>query len=514
MKNEQEWLNSLTEQELTELLVHLEALNKHIDDEKIRWKPLPGPQTAAYNCQADILFYGGAAGGGKTDLILGVAHQNHSNVVIFRREYGELKGIIRRGDEMFGKRSQQTDYGKYNKVDKIWNFPDGRTIELGGVQHEGDEEKWQGLPHDLKAFDEIDKFSEEQFRFLIGWNRTSNPNQRCRVIATGNPPTSAEGDWVIEYWGPWLDETHPNPAKPGELRWYTTNKEGKDVECKSGEPFINEDGETVQPLSRTFIPARVEDNPFLMASGYKARLQALPEPLRSKMLKGDFTAGKQDDPWQVIPTQWVKEAQERWKNIPKPNVPMTCLGVDVARGGQDQTVLSPRYLNWFDKQLCFPGTDTPDGQYVASLVLANRPSESTMVNVDVIGVGASVYDLLNKVYKIPVMPLHSSEHSEETDKSKQLSFINKRAEWWWKLREALDPQGDQKLAIPDDRQLRADLTAPRWEMTARGIKVEAKEDIKDRIGRSPDKGDALVYSFAQIKAAASARLAHIPNIGR
>jgi len=69
-----------------------------------------------------------------------------------------------------------------------------------------------------------------------------------------------------ELWS-WLlvDEAHPNPAKPGELRWFTTIN-GKDIELPCGEPIQN-NGELVRSRSRTFIPARVADNPHLVASG-------------------------------------------------------------------------------------------------------------------------------------------------------------------------------------------------------------------------------------------------------
>jgi hypothetical protein len=70
-------------------------------------------------------------------------------------------------------------------------------------------------------------------------------------------------------------------------------------------------------MSRTFIPSRVSDNPYLMGTGYMTQLQSLPEPLRSQMLYGDFHAGVQDDPWQVIPTAWVEAAMARWKR-PRP----------------------------------------------------------------------------------------------------------------------------------------------------------------------------------------------------
>lgn len=74
--------------------------------------------------------------------------------------------------------------------------------------------------------------------------------------------------------------------------------------------------------------------------------------------------------------------------------------------------------------------------------------------------------------------------------------MNSRAEWYWSLREALDPGSGQDLALPPDPELRADLCAPTWRLTARGIQVEGKDDISTRLGRSPDKGDSLVYAHA------------------
>src|SRR6202012_270745 len=117
--------------------------------------------------------------------------------------------------------------------------------------------------------------------------------------------------WIIRYFAPWLDRSHANPAKPRELRWFTT-LDGRDTEVKSGAPFLR-DGELITPRSRTFIPAHVEDNPYYMESGYKAVLQALPEPLRSKLLYGDFGAGRQDNPCQLIPTDWLRLAVPRFE---------------------------------------------------------------------------------------------------------------------------------------------------------------------------------------------------------
>jgi hypothetical protein len=394
---------------------------------------------------------------------------------VFRREYAQLKAIVDRSLEIVG------DRALYNAQDKIWRLRGGRRLELGACQHAGDERKFQGRPHDLKGFDEIAHIQESQFRFLIGWNRTTDPDQRCRIVCTGNPPTDADGEWVIRYWAPWLDAQHPNPARPGELRWFAS-LDGADTEVADGRPFEHK-GELIRPKSRTFIPAAVEDNPYLLATDYLATLQALPEPLRSMLLQGDFGAAQEDDPWQVVPTAWVAAAQARWRERLRP-----------ARGGRDSTVLSPRHGPWFAEQRLHPGDSTPDGARVAALVLAAL-ADGAAVHIDVVGVGTSPYDHLRD-NGIDVQALNGAEASSARDRSGRLGFVNKRAEWWWRMREALDPDHGDDLALPPDRALLADLAAPRWKLTARGIQVESKEDIMRRLGRSPDRADAAVYALA------------------
>jgi len=452
------------------------------------WEPLPGPQSDAYLSLADEVYYGGAAGGGKTDLLLGLAVTMHRKSIIFRREYAQLKDILLRSEEILA------DVARFNAQANTWRgIPGDRLLEFGAVQYEKDKNKYKGRPHDFYGFDELPEFTEKQYRFLIGWARTTDPHQRVRVVNTGNPPTHAEGEWVIRYWGPWLDDQHPNPGQPGELRWFAV-LDGESVEVESDAPFEH-DGELIRPRSRTFIPARLEDNPYLADTDYRTVLQSLPEPLRSQLLYGDFTVGQEDDPWQVIPTEWVRLAQKRWKD--KADVPMTALGVDVARGGDDQTVLAPRYGNWFGRLQKHPGSSTPDGPLVASLAVA-AAKDGAVINVDVIGVGSSVYDTLAS-QGVNVVPVNFSERSEATDKSGRLRFRNKRAEAYWRMREALDPDyGDDVSLPPDDNELLADLVSPHWKLTTSGIQVESKEDIIKRLARSPDCGDAIVLAnFAE-----------------
>lgn len=493
----------MTREEKVELLTLLEERERR----EAIWKPLPGPQTTAFESQADIVGYGGAAGGGKTDLACGKALRRHTNIMILRREATQLVGVIDRLTKLIGNRDG------YNGSDKIWRLPN-RTIEFGSLPNLGDETKYQGRPHDFLVFDEAANFLESQVRFLLGWLRTTEVGQRCQALFTFNPPTTTEGKWVINFFAPWLDKLYPNPAKPGELRYVASlpadelHPSGRDLWVNDSRPFVLIDGEPcydfdpatfnpieiITPLSRTFIPSRVTDNPHLMGTGYMSQLQALPEPLRSQMLNGDFHAGMSDDPFQVIPTAWVESAMARWVR-PVKLEPMDSMGVDVARGGKDQTVIARRHGMWFDEPLPYPGRETPDGPAVAGLVIASMRDKAP-IHIDVIGVGSSPYDFLKNAGQ-HVLGINVSEASHGRDKSGMLEFFNLRSELWWKYREALDPANNTGIALPPSQTLKADLCAPKWELRGKKIKVESRDDIVDRIGRSPDFGSAYILALIQ-----------------
>ena len=463
-----------------------------------RWTPQSGPQQMAYESQADILFYGGAAGGGKTDLLLGLALTSQHHSIIFRREAVQLIGIEERMTAITGTRQG------YNSQTGVWRLPQGRVMELGSVKEPGDWMKFQGRAHDAKLFDEICHFLESQFRALIGWLRSDDPNIRQRVVCAGNPPTSSDGQWVKRFWAAWLDPTHPNPAKPGELRWYVSDENGDDFEVPSGDP-VKVGSDWFTPKSRTFIPSSVDDNLFLSTTGYKATLQSLPEPLRSQMLRGDFQAGASDPAWQLIPTAWVKAAQARWvkKEI---KGPMTAIGFDPARGGADKSTAARRHGQWFDELVSVPGAVTADGPTAAGFIVP-LIRNGACVCVDSIGIGSSALDFI-KGLNLLVLPVVGSAMSGLSDKAGQLRFRNKRAEMYWRLREALDPTLDDPIALPPDQELLGDLCAARYKIVTMGdkagIQIRDKDEIREAIGRSPDKGDAVAMTF----------VSGIPSAGR
>lgn len=454
-----------------------------------RWTPQSGPQQMAYESQADILFYGGAAGGGKTDLLLGLALTSQHHSIIFRREAVQLIGIEERMTAITGTRQG------YNSQTGVWRLPQGRVMELGSVKEPGDWMKFQGRAHDAKLFDEICHFLESQFRALIGWLRSDDPTIRQRVVCAGNPPTSSDGQWVKRFWAAWLDPTHPNPAKPGELRWYVSDENGDDFEVPSGDP-VKVGADWFTPKSRTFIPSSVDDNLFLSTTGYKATLQSLPEPLRSQMLRGDFQAGASDPAWQLIPTAWVKAAQARWvkKEI---KGPMTAIGFDPARGGSDKSTAARRHGQWFDELVSVPGAVTTDGPTAAGFIVP-LIRNGACVCVDSIGIGSSALDFI-KGLNLLVLPVVGSAASGLSDKAGQLRFRNKRAEMYWRLREALDPTLDDPIALPPDQELLGDLCAVRYKIVTMGdkagIQIREKDEIREALGRSPDKGDAVAMTF-------------------
>lgn len=427
-----------------------------------------------------------------SDLLLGFAGTQHRRSVIFRRVFPSLRGLIERSREVFNAKGDAHSRDSYNEQLHVWRLADGRMIEFGAVQYDQDKRKHQGQARDFIGFDEATEFPEAVVRFLMAWNRTTWPGQRCRVVMTFNPPMDEAGAWVLRFFGPWLDPQHPNPAEDGELRWYAM-VDGQEVARPDGEPFAH-DGQIIQPKSRTFFHANLDDNPALAETGYGATIDALPEPLRS-LLKGNFAAARGADPWQVIPAGWVRQAQARWREREQPDVPLQSLGVDPARGGQDRMAIAKLYGNWCAEIETFPGVMVPDGPSGAALIVNALDGESGVtVGIDVIGIGSSIYDSAVAM-DIDAIAVNNSESAGDArDRSEKFRFRNVRAASYWKLREALDPVHGDELALPDDPELLADLCAPRFKVPAAGIQIESKDDIKARIGRSPDKGDALVIA--------------------
>lgn len=475
----------------------------------IPWLPQEGPQTEAMFSPADVVLYGGAAGGGKTALACGMAITRHQHSLIMRREATQLKGIYREIAEIIDPRREG-----FSKQAQEWKIPawDGvqRMVMFGSCPHPGDEAKWQGIARDLLVLDEAANFLYSQAMFLMGWTRSTTTyqvedgaqnflsrKQRTRVLLCSNPPTNAEGQWLFEMFAAWLDPEHPNPAMPGELRYYTTVG-GVMEEQPNGDPIENpspvgDEDRYIYPKSFTFIPAKTTDNEYLGAE-YLRELQALPEPLRSQMLYGDFSAGMEDDEWQAIPSDWVKAAQARWEPREFDQHRITSVGCDPSRGGRDKTVNAYREDWYFHPLQRLEGQDCDTGGKVAIKLVEAIGLSHCPVHVDKIGIGASVVDHLVPLIGSRCVSVDAAGRTEACDWSGTLRFVNNRARLVWNMRDLLNPENGQNVALPRDQRLLADLCSYRYEYTSQGIKVEDKKQQSKRLGRSPDDGDAVLLA--------------------
>ena len=459
------------------------------------WTPINELQRLALATPAFELYCGGRARTGKTDLILGAAIAGaHKSSIIFRPEYSQMKELRNRSREIL-----RGTGASYNGQEHEWRqIPGSRTLEFGALKNDGDENKYFGRPHDLICFDEIPKFKEAHYLTVWAWACSTDREQRVRIICTGNPPTHPRELWVKQRWAAWVDDKHPNPAEPGEMRWYV-NRNGQDTEVGKDEIVKDATGRVLKPISRTFLPGELLE--FYRGTEYEAALDALPEVKRRALRDGDFSAAEDDQARQVIPTAHVLLAFERWESMPKPNVPLTSVGVDVARGGTDQTIISKLYDNWFAPLIKYPGAETPDGQAVTNVLLENLLNDenrkSVPIVVDLTGVGASPYDrLVEQDYYVD--GFSGAASSNYTDVGGQQDFVNRRAEAWWVMREALDPDSPRfaTLALPPDSELLADLTAPTFDFRGEDtILIESKDTIIKRLGRSPDCGDSVVMCY-------------------
>lgn len=489
----------------------------------------PHPQRIAFESSATIICYGGAAGGGKSSFGIGTSLVEHHTVTIFRRQSVQLGDLIKHAKEL----TEGYRLG-FNGTSNVMTLPEGASLEFAGLNEADDWQKWKGRRRDCWVFDEATECLRSQVFSLVGWLGSVRPGQRLRMILTFNPPTTPEGEWINELLAPWIDQEdpqkppHPFAAQDGEVRYFIQvgdpkRPDSNRVEWVAGPEEVviqREDGEfeTLLPMSITFVRARVTDNQYLSSDdSYRRSLMALPEPLRSQALYGKWNAGKTADPYQVLPTAWVQAAQARWK--PKARMiaegllqPLRALGGDIAHGGDDQTVLAPNHGDWIDELQIFAGIETPDGGAAAKkicefldTVLDQEPQR--IINIDALGYGANCLVALVELGLTGVQSILGQQKSEwippgpdgripQLGSPGALRMRNIRAEMYWRLRLALDPERGATLALPPGQELLRDLCAARFDVQTGGvIKIEDKAEIKKRLGRSPDLADAVAESM-------------------
>jgi len=214
--------------------------------------------------------------------------------------------------------------------------------------------------------------------------------------------------------------------------------------------------------------------------------------LYANRVLGQFHSSAADT---VIPLAWAEAAIERWhewkRSGRRKHARTRVLGVDVARGGKDSSVIGIRRGEVVEGVTKLALASTTE---VTAAVQVRLESGDEVV-VDVVGVGGGVYDQLRKE-EVQVRPFTASGKSFRRDISGQMGFLNRRAEMWWGMRERLDPSSASRVCLPPDDDLLAELVTPKWTVTAGNrIQVEGKDEIKKRLNRSTDTADAVLQTF-------------------
>ena len=209
-------------------------------------------------------------------------------------------------------------------------------------------------------------------------------------------------------------------------------------------------------------------------------------PLWQARVLGEFPDQGED---MVFPLSWVEQAQQR---TPQRHGPVH-FGVDVARFGSDASVLAVRQG---DDIVALDQHHQWDTTAVAGwIAAAAKQWHPQSIRVDSDGLGAGVYDLL-KAQGYPVIEIHSGTAAKDPEQ-----YLNRRAEWFWGLRERLDPAlAPVPLALPCDEDLLAQLTSLHYKFTARGqVQIESKDDLRKQGLPSPDCADAVCYAYAEVR---------------
>ena len=227
-------------------------------EENIIFQPNEGPQTDFLAAGETDVLYGGAAGGGKSYAMLvdplRFAHRAAHRALILRRSMPELRELIDKSRELYPKAFPGC---KYREVEKLWNFPSGAKVEFGFLERDADVYRYQGQAYSWIGFDEITHLPTEfSWNYLASRLRTTDSEITPYMRCTANPGGSG-AQWVKKRY------IAPSPYN---------------------ESFVGEDG-----ITRKFIPARLNDNPYLAKDGrYEQMLKSLPPTQRRQLLEGNW----------------------------------------------------------------------------------------------------------------------------------------------------------------------------------------------------------------------------------
>ena len=242
-------------------------IREAIKDREVIFEANEGPQTQFLAASEREVFYGGARGGGKSYAMLvdplRYCHKQKHRALLIRRTMPELRDLINHSQQLY---SKAYPGAKWREQEKEWKFPSGARIEFGYAENLTDALRYQGQSYTWIGIDELPQYpTEDIYNFLRSSLRSVDPDIPVYMRATGNPGNVGSM---------WVKNMFVDPAVPN-------TKFDIDIKTPNG----------VKQISRRFIPAKLEDNPYLMQTDdYYAMLASLPEVQRKQFLEGNWEA--------------------------------------------------------------------------------------------------------------------------------------------------------------------------------------------------------------------------------
>lgn len=471
--------------------------------------PQPGFQTAFLSSPADIVIGGGAAGAGKSYALLMEPLRHVSNprfsCVFFRRTTPQIKNPGGLWDTSLGLYGSLVDpYGNRptsSTQPLRWSFPSGANILFTHLQYDQTIKDWDGAQIPLLCFDELIHFSELQFWYMVGRNRTTCGIRPYVRTATNPQPYG----WVKRLIGHWLyPDDHPTLAlrgmpileRAGELRYYFKYKDGLytgqtvNEVLQSLPSSVNVRPELIK--SYTFIPGTLADNKVLTEKdpSYEANLYAQDAANSDRLLKGRWYAeAGENDFWQpyqledLFTTTWVLGGDK-------------ALICDIAMEGSDLFVVGYWDGLRLEKIYTFPKSDGAQILDTIKRLADQHHVPGSAIVFDSNGVGNFLSGFLRNSYDFrsnakPV-EISDSANGKPLHATKQ-NFDNLRSQCLYKLAELVR---DKKIYIADQSfrtQIVEELVPHKKEDKENGsLSATPKQQIAAELGHSPDLADMII----------------------
>jgi phage terminase large subunit len=349
----------------------------------------------------------------------------------------------------------------------VW--PDGRII-IGITASEPERLQGYSGAELLFLVDEASGFDDELIEAVLG-----NLGGGGHVLLCGNP-TRPTGVFA---------NTHRNRLAGWKLH-HSSAYDSPNVQADEAMAALGNDPDPIraQQIEATRVPG------LAMSSWIQDMIDTFGKDSAAVAVRvrGDY-ASESDDA--VVPLALTMKAQGGWQDEPfdAKTIPHRLeVGVDPARFGDDETTIQGRRHK---HALVASVHRKLDNVEVAAKVieyceLHKNPGERPLVRVDVGGLGSGVVDILRRDPRVEVQAVNAGSDARYPTK-----FANARAELWWSIRRWLERGG----TMPEDQRRDAELLAARYSHDAKlRVKIESKDEMKKRIGRSPDRADALALA--------------------